>query len=151
MFHIVKSTEKQCSPENLDATPNKSHVSVTSKQQGGENLHFQPGLLSRRQNDTAPAPKLFFHEHGFGSSSGSLGFHENISGSGALFFHNRAPAPVSVRFYALIVSIVLVGLKLTGKWNISSTGKQGPSLKKKFGEGKPYCFRFDDVTMFTQP
>jgi len=24
-------------------------------------------------------------------------------------------------------------------------------LKKKFGEGKPYCFRFDDITMFTQP
>ena len=60
MFHIVKSTEKQCFPENLDAAPNKSHVSVTSKQQGGENLRFQPGLLSRRQNDTAPALKLFF-------------------------------------------------------------------------------------------
>jgi len=28
---------------------------------------------------------------------------------------------------------------------------QGPSLLKNFGGDKPYCFRFSDVTMFTQP
>jgi len=29
--------------------------------------------------------------------------------------------------------------------------EQGPSVLKNFGGGKPYCLRFDDVTMFTQP
>jgi len=28
---------------------------------------------------------------------------------------------------------------------------QGPSLLKNFGGDKPYCLRFDDVNMFTQP
>jgi len=28
---------------------------------------------------------------------------------------------------------------------------QGPSLLKNFGGDNPYCLRFDDVTMFTQP
>jgi len=30
------------------------------------------------------------------------------------------------------------------------TDAQGPSLLQNFGGGKPYCLRFDDVTMFTQ-
>jgi len=41
------------------------------------------GPRSSRKNVTAPAAKLFFHEHG--SSSGALGFHECDCGSGALF------------------------------------------------------------------
>jgi len=56
-----------------------------------------------------------FREHG--SRSGVLGFHE--SGSGVLLFRNTAPA--SVRFHTLTFSIVLVCLKLNGKWDISNT------------------------------
>jgi len=58
------------------------------------------GPRSRRKNDTASAPQLFFPEHG--SSSGDLGFHECGSGSGSLFSHSMAPVPASVRFYSLI-------------------------------------------------
>jgi len=43
------------------------------------------GLRSRRKNDTAQAPELFFYERD--SGSGALGFHECGSGSGARFFH----------------------------------------------------------------
>ena len=32
-----------------------------------------------------------------------------------------------------------------------NTYQQGPSLLKNFGGDKPYCVRFDDATMFTQP
>jgi len=36
-------------------------------------------------------------------------------------------------------------------FNTKEYGRQGPSLLKIFGRDKPYCLRFDDVTMFTQP
>jgi len=45
--------------------------------------------------------------------------YEYSSGSRVLFFHNMAPA--SVRFYALISSIVMVHLKLKMKNSLAST------------------------------
>jgi len=40
------------------------------------------GLRNRRENDTASAPELFYHEHG--SNSGTHGFHVCGSCSGAV-------------------------------------------------------------------
>jgi len=59
-----------------------------------------------------------FRDHG--SSYGALGFHECNSCPVALFFHNMAPAPVGI-INTLIFSVVMVCLKMTGKWKISST------------------------------
>jgi len=58
-----------------------------------------------------------FHEHGFGSNSGTLGFHECGSGSGALFFHDSG---FGYRlgfcsFAHINILIALVCLKLNGK------------------------------------
>jgi len=35
--------------------------------------------------------------------------------------------------------------------NVIKPWLQGPSLLKNFAGDNPYCLRFDDVTMFTQP
>jgi len=59
--------------------------------------------------------RSFFHKRGSSSSFEALGFHECNSGSEALFFHNMPPAPLSVRFYTFMFSIVSVCLKLSGK------------------------------------
>ena len=58
-----------------------------------------------------------FHEHGSGSSSGALGFHECVSAPAPelSFFMAPAPTRVSVHFHKLIFSIVLVCLKVMGK------------------------------------
>jgi len=61
-----------------------------------------------------------FHEHSSDSSSGAFGFHDCGSSAGALFFLSMAPAAASVRFYTLMFSVVLVCLKLNGRFIISS-------------------------------
>jgi len=57
-----------------------------------------------------------FHEHG--SSSGAPGFDECGSGSGALFFHGSSSGFCS--FSHINILIVIVCLKLNGKWSKSS-------------------------------
>jgi len=47
-------------------------VAITREQDIFNLLASTAGLRSRRKNDTASAPELFFHEHG--SSSGAHGF-----------------------------------------------------------------------------
>jgi len=48
-------------------------VAITREQDVSNLLASTAGLRSRRKNDTASGPKLFFHEHD--SSSGAHGFH----------------------------------------------------------------------------
>jgi len=69
-------------------------------------------MRSCRKSDTVRLRSSSVHESGSGSSSR------------ALFFMAPTPAPdqapASVRFYKLIFAIVLVCLKLNGKWNVWS-------------------------------
>jgi len=77
------------------------------------------GLRSPRQNDTTPAPELFFHEHG--SSTGALGFYECGFSSGALFLHGSGSSSGFCSFSHINILIVLVCLNLNGKRIKSST------------------------------
>ena len=99
-----QGSSKKCNYKNSNAV-NRSRFSNEAFGLPWRPRSGSPGATSRD------------HDHGSGSSSGALGFHE--CSSGALFFHSvaLAPAPASVRFYTLILSIALVCLKLNGKWN----------------------------------
>jgi len=61
-----------------------------------------------------------FHEHGSDSSSGAHGFNECDSGTGALLFHGSG----FCSFSHINFLIVLVCLKLKGKWIESRTQNQ---------------------------
>jgi len=64
-----------------------SLVAITRDQDVSNLLASTAGLRSRRKNDTASAPELFFHEHG--------------SSSGLMVFMCVAPAPEQWRFWNL--------------------------------------------------
>ena len=75
------------------------------------------GLRSRRKNDTAPAPQLFFSWTWLQLRSSS--FHEHGSRSGAFGFHECGSGFYSFSYINIL--IVSVFLKFSGKWIISST------------------------------
>ena len=79
-------------------------------------------LRSRRINDTAPAPELFFSWTWIllQLRSSTFWFSWVWLLLWSSFFHSMAPA--SVRFFTLIFSIVLVYIKLTGKWKVGLFG-----------------------------
>jgi len=77
---------------------------------------------SRRKNDAAPAPELFYSWTWLQLRSSS--FHECGSGSGALFFHGSGSSSGFCSFSHTNVLIVLVFLRLNEKWIKSSAQNQ---------------------------
>jgi len=79
-----------------------------------------PRLRSRRKNDTAPAPELLCFMN-MAPAPELLVFMSVVPAPELSFFMAPAPSPDSACFHTLIFSIVLVCLKLNGKWFKSST------------------------------